>query len=165
MNPICVLQDIHSTLHPMAIKPENSFISKVNDQLPIKQRRGSSRARQLYPDWIHYEKMNNPYRSGTADAWYSAASDLWVEFKYLPVRPLHTTVEPLKLLTELQTHWLNDRWTEGRNVCVVIGCPGGGVVLDDCRWNHDIPASLFHSLFLSVVDLAAWIRSQVTSSR
>ncbi len=149
----------------MAIKPENSFISKVNDQLPIKKRSGSSRARLLYPEWIHYEKMNNPYRSGTADAWYSALSDLWVEFKYLPSQPVRTIVQPLNLLTELQAQWLNDRWVEGRNVCVIIGCPDGGIVLKDRHWNEVVSVDLFHSLFLSVVDLASWIRLQVTSSR
>ena len=149
----------------MAIKPENAFISRVNDQLPIKKHSGSSRARLLYPAWIHYEKMNNPYRSGTADAWYSALSDLWVEFKYLPSRPLTASVQPLKLLTKLQVQWLNDRWVEGRNVCVIIGCPEGGIVLDERRWNDIISVSLFNSLFLSVVDLASWIRLQVTCSR
>ena len=154
-----------STTRPMSIKPENAFISKVNDHLPIKKRSGSSRSRLIYPEWIHYEKMNNPYRGGTADAWYSALSDLWVEFKYLPSQPVRTIVQPLKLLTELQVQWLNDRWVEGRNVCVIIGCPDGGIVLEDRSWNDVIPASLFQSLFLSVVDLASWIRLQVTSSR
>lgn len=154
-----------STLHPMAIKPENAFISKVNDRLPIKKRSRSSQARQIYPDWIHYEKMTNPYRSGTADAWYSAVADLWVEFKYLPTRPINAIVRPLELLTALQVQWLNDRCVEGRNVCVIIGCPDGGVILKERQWNQSFPATLFNSLTLSLDDLASWIRSQITLSR
>lgn len=147
----------------MPVKPENTFIAKVNDRLPIEVRPRSAKARAASDGrLIHYEKMNNPYSSGTADGWYSAAGgDLWVEFKHLPSVPQRAIVSPKKLLSELQLKWLNGRYEEGRNVAVVIGCPAGGVVLVDRAWEADLSAELFKTLMLSIVDLANWIRSQV----
>lgn len=144
-------------------KPENLFIARVNDRLPIAVRPRSAKARAAAAgQTIHYEKMNNPYSSGTADGWYSASGgDLWVEFKYLPSVPQRATVSPSKLLSELQLRWLNGRCEEGRNVAVVIGCPAGGVVLVDRAWETDLSAEVFKSLILSVDNLADWIRNQV----
>ncbi len=147
----------------MAVKPESSFIARVNDKLPIAVRPRSAKAREASDGrLIHYEKMNNPYSSGTADGWYSAAGgDLWVEFKYLPSIPQRSIVSPTKLLSELQLKWLNGRYEEGRNVAVAIGCPAGGVVLVDRAWEKDLPAEVFKTLMVSVVDLAHWIHDQV----
>ncbi len=147
----------------MTIKPETKFITKVNDKLPIAVRPRSAKARATSDGrLIHYEKMNNPYSSGTADGWYSAAGgDLWVEFKYLSCVPQRSIVSPSKLLTELQMKWLNGRHEEGRNVAVVIGCPAGGVVLVNRAWEKDLPAEVFKTLMVSVVDLAHWIHDQV----
>jgi len=144
-------------------KPENLFIGRVNDKLPIAVRQRSAKAREASDGrLIHYEKMNNPYSSGTADGWYSGAGgDLWVEFKYLPSVPLRSIVSPTKLLTDLQLKWLNGRYEEGRNVAVVIGCPAGGVVLVNRAWESDLPADFFKTLMMSVIDLANWIRNQV----
>ena len=57
----------------MANKPETTFITSVNRLLPI----GAVEDVPLFEPipmkrkWIGYEKMNNPYSSGTADSWYS----------------------------------------------------------------------------------------------
>lgn len=144
-------------------KPESLFIARVNDKLPIAVRPRSAKARALANgQTIHYEKMNNPYNSGTADGWYSASGgDLWVEFKHLPSTPQRATISPAKLLSELQLRWLNGRHGEGRNVAVVIGCPAGGVVLVDRAWETTLSAEVFRSLMLSVDNVADWIRNQV----
>jgi hypothetical protein len=102
-------------------KPENTFIGTVNDRLPIKKRKASTIARRKVSDesHIHYEKMNNPYRGGTADSWYSGlAGDLWVEFKYLPRVPKRGVVDPLKLLKGGTSVWLLDV-RSGECSCVI----------------------------------------------
>ena len=127
----------------MAIKPENAYIAKVHKHLP----------RTLYR-----MKNSNSYTAGVPDTWYSGSNgDLWVEFKYLPTVPKRTAVDPLKLLSPLQVKWLNERFGEGRNVAVVIGCPLGGVLLTKKSWESPISAPNFHALIKSNADLAAWI--------
>jgi len=132
----------------MAIKPETTFVSSVHKHLPLKS-------------VLHREKMSNPYSSGTADVWYSGQlGDLWVEYKFLPRTPQRGNVVPAKLLSPLQTQWLNGRHMEGRNVAVIIGCPTGGVILLDKRWENDLSASEFVSLIRSRPELAGWIRQR-----
>ena len=127
------------------IQPENRFIQSVNRKLPLKT-------------VIHYEKMNNPYRRGTADSWYSGnKADMWIEWKYVPKLP--KTIDPQKLLHPLQTAWLNVRWKEGRNVCVVIGCPEGGVVLRDKEWCEVV--NDFTSKLRTVAEIAEYIKRQI----
>ena len=127
------------------IQPENRFIQSVNRKLPLKT-------------VIHYEKMNNPYRRGTADSWYSGnKADMWIEWKYVPKLP--KTIDPQKLLHPLQTAWLNGRWKEGRNVCVVIGCPEGGVVLRDKEWCEVV--NDFTSKLRTVAEIAEYIKRQI----
>jgi hypothetical protein len=146
----------------MPAKPETRFIGLLNNRLPIKKRRESARSRAAYPErHIHYEKMNNPYSSGTFDGWYSGKRDLWIEFKYLPTVPVRATVSARKLLSELQFNWGNERHEEGRAVAVIIGCPAGGVVLVDRAWEQDLSADQFKTLMLSLDDLAAWVVEQV----
>ena len=143
----------------MSRKPENTFIDKVNDKLPIAKRKRSAKAREAHPGvQLHYEKNNNPFRGGTADSWYSALpKDLWVEYKYIPRVPQRGVIKPLELLSSLQCEWLNGRLGEGRNVAVIIGCPIGGVVLTERAWEKELPVQEFLSLVRSVPDLAAWI--------
>ena len=82
--------------------------------------------------------MNNPYRGGTADVWYSGtADDLWVEYKYLPKLPVRASIEVSKHLSELQLQWLRDRHNEGRNVIVVLGTPVGSKIYTKCAWETD----------------------------
>ena len=134
----------------MSSKPETTFIASIHKHLPLK-------------NVLHREKMNNPYSSGTADVWYSGnGGDLWIEYKFLPRIPQRGVVDPKKLLTALQLHWLNGRYDEGRNVAVVIGCPTGGVLLLDRIWETELTPSQFTSLIRSSIDLADWIREQTT---
>lgn len=149
----------------MASKPETKFIESVNRLLPLKRLKMCAKVREgLDPSQhIHYEKMNNPYSSGTADCWYSGCGgDLWIEYKYIPRIPQRGVVSPMKLLSALQAEWLRGRYDEGRSAAVVIGCPTGGVLLLDRDWEADLPAASFVSLILSRTDLADWIKTQVT---
>lgn len=128
----------------MAQKPETKFIQRINRLLPLKM-------------GLHYEKMNNPYRRGTADSWYSGdKADLWVEWKYLPTLP--KVIYPQKLLHPLQRAWLNGRYKEGRNVVVIIGCPEGGVVLEDATWNNEIMKQDFLEQLKSATEIACFVR-------
>ena len=134
----------------MAVKPESQFISGVHKYL------ASARV-------LHREKMNNPYRSGTADVWYSAKkNDLWIEYKFLPRVPQRGVVTPA--LSEIQKLWLAGRYEEGRNVGVIVGCPAGGVILRDLEWENPILPSVFNQMIRTREELAAWITQQVLST-
>lgn len=149
----------------MASKPETTFIASVNRLLPLKRLKMCASVRSEAPlsEWIGYEKMNNPYSSGTADSWYSGkGGDLWIEYKFLPRIPQRGSVSPTKLLSALQLQWLTERYEEGRNVAVVIGCPTGGVLLLDRLWEVELTAAKFTSLIRSRSDLASWIKEQTT---
>jgi len=130
----------------MARKPESTFCTGVHKHLP----------KALY-----VLKNNNPFVGGIPDVWYSGnAADLWVEYKWVPRVPKHGRVEPAKLLSALQTDWLRRRYTEGRDVAVIIGCPEGGVLLCDLDWEKTVEG--FPSLVKSRPDLARWIESKTT---
>jgi hypothetical protein len=81
--------------------------------------------------------MNNPYRGGTADWWYSGyVRDLWIEYKY--VQKLPKSVPIVLNLSALQKLWLRDRYKEGRNIMVILGHPNGGVILQDLNWEEPL---------------------------
>ena len=133
-----------------ARKPENTFIAAVN---------------RLLPD-VYHEKMNNPYRSGTPDVWYSGSkADLWVEYKYvlkLPVNaPLRVRAD---LLSEQQVLWLARRFVENRHVIVVVGCPEGCLVLSGPHeWErNDVHAEEFRRRMIPRAELAGFIRKHTT---
>lgn len=124
----------------MAAKPETTFINSVNRHIPRE---------------VHREKMANPYRGGTADVWYSARKqDLWSEYKFVPTIPKTGVAANL---SQLQLQWLTNRHTEGRNVTVIIGCPGGGVILRDRAWEHRLPKTEFEEQLLTRQEVARWI--------
>ena len=104
--------------------------------------------------------MNNPYRSGTADVWYSGPdNDLWVEYKWLPRLPKRhiCIVEGANpMLSHLQQKWLNALYDERRNVAVVLGTPAGGIILKDKNWM--LPFS-FDTL-LTKAEVAEWISKE-----
>ncbi|PPC99608.1 MAG: hypothetical protein CTY35_03460 [Methylotenera sp.] len=113
-----------------AQKPESRFSSSINKLLPLE---------------LHYEKMNNPYRSGTADFWYSGTkADLWVEYKYLPKVPsnAYSLVSGNKpALSVLQQKWLKGRHKEGRRVAVIVGTPSGAIILEGISWADNLDFS------------------------
>lgn len=129
----------------MAVKPENQFITGVH--------------KYLASDEPYREKMNNPYRGGTPDWWYSGdKADLWVEYKFLPRMPQRGSVTPA--LSELQKLWLRKRYAEGRSVAVVVGCPSGGVIMFDLEWETPMPVAEFTTRIAARKDIAGWIKRQ-----
>lgn len=125
-------------------KPENRFIQGIN--------------RHLSRTYI--EKMNNPYRSGTADVWYSGnRGDLWVEYKYIERIP--RSAEILPDLTPRQRRWLNARSDEGRNVAVILGTPTGGVIYRNKDWSAPLSTEQLIERVQAKDELARWIYSQV----
>jgi len=136
----------------MSSKPETTFIASVHRQLAKHSERP------------YYEKMNNPYRGGTPDVWYSGLlADIWVEYKFHPSVPQRGTVWLCKpdvkspLLSVLQADWLRERYREGRKVFVIVGCPTGGVLMRDLEWENPFPAKYFTSRIQTRADLANWI--------
>lgn len=128
----------------MSSGPENRFIDAIHRRLK---------------GLLHFEKMHNPYRGGTADVWYSGPeSDIWIEYKWLNKVPVKKPVKPA--LSGLQREWLRDRYNEGRRVYVVIGNPAGGMLfLDPKEWEEGLTASQRKTSPKHV--LADWIRDQV----
>lgn len=128
-------------------KPETTFRLKIERKLPRK---------------LHREKMNNPYRGGTADSWYSGdASDLWVEYKFLPRVPQRGIIDANRMgLTALQLQWLRGRYEEGRNVAVICGTPAGGVIMRDLEWEAGLTVDLFNGRTVKIDDLSYWIAQQ-----
>jgi hypothetical protein len=107
--------------------PETRFIASIHRRLPKE---------------LHWEKMANPYRGGTADCWYSGKNDLWIEWKYIELPKRESTI--LKLpLSALQDDWLRNRWNEGRNVWVIVGCKEGGVRFAEGDWHIPMTAGVF----------------------
>lgn len=129
-------------------KPENRFIGSVHRYLPR----------------TYAEKMNNPWRAGTADVWYSGErGDLWVEYKYIERIP--RSAEILPDLTPRQKRWLNNRFDEGRNVAVVLGTPTGGVIYRNKAWMHPLDHVTLAGLIVPRDEIARWIFSQVGTSK
>lgn len=87
----------------MSQGPENRFRNSLHRQLPKE---------------LHQEKMNNPFRGGTFDDWYSGnKADIWVEYKWGSGK-----------LSPLQMKWGRERYAEKRRVYVIIGNADGGVL-------------------------------------
>lgn len=129
-------------------KPENRFIGSVHRYLPR----------------TYAEKMNNPWRAGTADVWYSGdRGDLWVEYKFIERIP--RSAEILPDLTPRQKRWLNNRFDEGRNVAVVLGTPTGGVIYRNKEWMRPLDHVTFAGLIVPRDEIARWIYSQVGASK
>lgn len=97
--------------------------------------------------------MNNPYRGGTPDVWYSGnLGDLWVEYKFLPKIPKSNAID--LGLSPLQLHWINSRSAEGRSVWVIVGCPDGGIILKDGAWDVPISKEEFEVRILTHIQIA-----------
>ncbi len=121
----------------MSSKPESTFIRSVHKHLPL----------------VYHEKMNNPFRGGTPDVWYSGdLGDLWVEYKFLPHVPKRTFTPAL---SPLQEHWLKCRYSENRRVAVVVGTPEGGYILEGTAGWYPVDPS--KNKMCSRPEIAQWI--------
>jgi hypothetical protein len=128
----------------VSTKPENTFIRSIHKKIPR----------------VYAEKMNNPWRAGTADVWYSGSrGDLWVEYKYIERIPRSKNILPD--LTPRQKLWLNSRVDEGRNVAVVLGTPTGGVIYRNKEWMSPLTDTELARRIVSKDDISRWILDQV----
>ena len=109
------------------MKPERRFRQSVVKHLD----------RSLYV-WA----INDSWHAGVPDHYYSGkGGDLWAEYKYFPTDKAKfdlTRPEKTPKLTRIQQNWLNNQHDRGRTVCVIVGMPGGGVMLFDKRWLEPI---------------------------
>lgn len=129
----------------MAAKPETTFYTAIHKKLPAS---------------IYHMKNNNAYAAGVPDCWYSGPEgDMWVEYKWLPKPPVR--VNHVVELSELQRRWLNTRYDEGRDVCVILGYPGGGMILTSKQWNDPLAPEAFKRRFKTRDEIAAFIVEQV----
>lgn len=130
-------------------KPENTFIGAVHKKFLIAP---------------YFEKMNNPFRAGGADVWYSGdVGDLWVEYKYITKIPI--TADTIPDCSPLQLRWLANRLDEGRNVAVILGTPLGGVIYRDRAWLNPLSPTELRAKMMTKEELAKWIFSHVGASK
>lgn len=131
----------------MSSKPETTFIQSIHRHLPKE---------------VYREKMANPYRGGTPDVWYSGyKNDLWVEYKFIPKLAVRV---PNKIeVSELQRLWLEARQSEGRNVAVIVGHPGGGMVLF-VPFTREINTDVILANTLTRTQLADWIYAKTNGA-
>jgi hypothetical protein len=135
----------------MSSGPETRFTASVHRLLPPE-------------NVFHREKMANPYRGGTADSWYSGnLSDLWVEWKFIEIPKLSTTMIDLvggkkPTISMLQQDWLEYRYKEGRHVAVIVGSKTGGVIFDTpAQWMTPINTATFYKWLVSRNEIAQYI--------
>lgn len=118
-------------------KPETTFTSSVNKYLK---------------GLVHFEKMNNVFRGGTPDFWYSGdKADLWIEYKFIEIIPKSQVVPNL---SALQRDWLKRRYEEGRNVGVILGMKAGGVYLPGISSLKPLSSEKFIKQIITRKDLA-----------
>lgn len=135
----------------MSKGPENTFISSVHKHLPA---------------GLYRMKNHNAYVGGIADVWYSGASDLWVEYKFIvvPKRP-DTAIDLLTgknpAISYLQQEWLRSRHGEGRSVGVIVGSKDGGVWLPGTSWDQPFATKDFLRHLMSRKELADTILKEV----
>jgi len=105
-----------------------------------------NRVNKHLPDWIYFEKNNNPYLSGPADAYYEGRGQIaWVEYKVLEAWPVRstTTVSVAKLTSKKtwprQKAWLGRAHGNGIPSAVFVGMPGKLVLVLDTPqlWNRE----------------------------
>jgi hypothetical protein len=134
----------------MATKPESTFYRGVHRLF-----------KRIVP---YFEKMSNPFVSGTADVWYSGdRGDLWIEYKFIPRIPRNAEILPD--LTPRQIRWLNGRHDEGRNIAVVVGCPEGCVMYRNKEWLVPLSGAEFKERLISKNELALRITTEVGASK
>ena len=133
--------------------PENTFIASVHRHLPAT---------------LYHMKNHNTYNGGIADVWYSSKTDLWVEYKFLNPLPKRDSTEislvhgKTPMLSALQQRWLRDRWSEGRNVYVIVGCKEGGVIHQSpSAWERTHTTAEFKQLMFSRKDIAQLLANHV----
>jgi len=127
----------------MARKPEATFRLGVEKYLPTE---------------VYVEGTTTPFSSGTPDRYYeSNRGGFWVEYKYIAKVPRLYTPG----LTELQRQWLNRARKNHVRVAVIVGCPDGGVFMEDGLWNYTMDKETFENRIQPRRDLASEIARRV----
>ena len=100
----------------------------------------------------------NSMQNGIPDCYFSGdKGDLWAEMKYISTVPKRDTTLIYPNLSELQKKWLNNRYDEGRNTCVILGSPIGCYVFTDKTWTNGITRNHLVTPRLEVIE---WILHQ-----
>lgn len=107
---------------------------------------------------LYAYKVNDRITAGIPDVWLSGeAGDLWMELKYDNKLPVRVPIDPKdtnRYLSLRQQDWLQSRYAEGRNVCVVIGSPEGHVVFPGVSWMYPITREEFDQKAVTTAELA-----------
>lgn len=131
-----------------ASKPESLFIQRIH--------------RAMGAHAPYHLKVNMPLAGGIPDVYYSGdGGDMWVEYKYDPRAGMGVRfVQPN--LSPLQTRWLNQRWKEGRQVAVILGCETGVMIYQHGKWTVPMAPSFFQSNLVSEQEAANFILKRTT---
>jgi hypothetical protein len=114
--------------------------------------------KKLHPD-VYKLKIMLAFNNGVPDCWFSGNNDdLWAEMKWMNKLPKRETTQIKPDLSPLQRKWLDDRCTEGRNVCVILGSPEGCYIFTNYEWNETITRNDVGSTRKQVIQ---WIENQV----
>lgn len=130
----------------MATKPETKFITRVNS---------------FVSNAVYRWKTHDSFTPGIPDLYYSGPkSYLWAEYKWYAKQPkiLYLGGGKRPKLTKIQANWLTCRYDEGRNVCVIVGWPEGGIILFDRTWED--PHVLSKKSILSDAEIGQWISKE-----
>ena len=83
------------------------------------------------PSDLEVWKINDNYKGGVADAYYSGdEGDLWVEYKFVKL-PKRDSSKVDFGLSALQIDWLTKQANRGRQVAVIIGSDEGSWIIQD----------------------------------
>ena len=129
------------------MKPENNFINGVH--------------KYIDKNIVYYEKMCNPYNSGTPDVYYDGpGGDIWIEYKFKQKIPKHYT----PAVTELQRQWLLRADNNGRTVYVITGTPQGAIIHRRAEWDMKRRIVSTHLItgYKTRRELAEWIMAACT---
>jgi hypothetical protein len=131
---------------------EHGFIRSVHRHLPKKG--------------LTVWKINDNYRGGVPDAYYSGPkADIWIEYKYLKQIPKRagTIIKPS--LRPQQLKWLAKEHSFGRQVYCIVGSKEGGCIFKYPEWVEGIPTKAFNNSIIKQNELAAWICSLTTKGQ
>jgi len=117
---------------------------------------------------VYALKISLRHESGVADSWYSGQlGDLWAEYKWYAKLP--RVIDLLKgkkpKLSKLQQEWLEARFLEGRNVCVIVASHEGAVVLPGLEWKTPLTLAQFKARAVSRKELAQFITEFVSGTK
>jgi hypothetical protein len=112
----------------------------------VREAQYTTKVRRGLPPDVYALKLSQRFGGGVADSWYSGfKDDLWIEYKWYESLPRDIDLCSGKnpKLSKLQQEWLRARNAEGRNVCVIVACANGAVIMPGNSWEVPITRSAF----------------------